>query len=84
MSKDNSEKKYLYSCPHNWHNPKSHGLVEIDDNGYVNGETPIEDYGMYFYGDKEFLGDVGQAFIDLMGDQGPDFSQTEIYKYLWE
>lgn len=80
MSKDNPEKKYLYSCPHNWYDPKSHGLVEIDDNGYVNGETPIEDYGMYFYGDEEFPGDVGQAFLDLMAQN----HETEIYRYLWK
>lgn len=49
----------------------NHGLVEIDDNGYVNGETPVEDFGMFFYRDEPFPQDpqeIAQIFFQLMED----------------
>ena len=44
-------KKYLYTFPRA--NAKSHGKVEIDIRGCVNGETPLEDFGDYLLTDTE-------------------------------
>lgn len=82
-------KAHLYVCSHYQFNPFYVGLVDISDEGFVNGETPIEDYGMYFYGEAEFTGDISQAFMDLLrrqdlGDYDCEwsFAETEIGKYL--
>lgn len=61
---------YLYTCPHfGGRGPYDHGQVTIDDAGFVNGETPVEDFGMFFYGPVRFEGDVHQAFYDLLFDR---------------
>lgn len=52
--------------------PINHGLVEIDDRGWVDGETPIEDFGMFFYRDEPFPEDkneIFQIFFNLMEEQ---------------
>ena len=48
-------KKYLYTFPRA--NVKSHGIVEIDKNGWVDGEFPIEDFGDYLLTDTELSPD---------------------------
>ena len=46
-------KKYLATAPHNrYKDAFLHGQVDISDSGLVNGETPIEDFGMWYLSDK--------------------------------
>ena len=64
---------------HNSIEPVYHGLVEIDDNNYVqddpeNGGTPVEDYGCFYYTpeDKPFPTDrdwMFNKFIALMDER---------------
>lgn len=61
--------------------PCYHGLVEIDDNNFIQGEghsehggTPVEDYGCFYYmpEDEPFPTDrdwMFNKFLSLMGDE---------------
>lgn len=61
------KKIYLYTLRlYGTAEPISHGQVTINDEGWIDGEIPIEDYGMWFYGEEPFEGDVFQAFLDLL------------------
>ena len=41
--------------------------VNIDNNGYVEGDTPVEDFGMYFLSDIECTpSEAMQVFFALM------------------
>lgn len=48
------------------------GWVQIDFRGWVDGETPVEDYGMFLLLDEEISGEsAGRLFAALMGhDEG--------------
>jgi hypothetical protein len=39
---------------HGRSDPINLGAVSVDEYGFVNGETPIEDYGMFMLRDKPF------------------------------
>lgn len=62
-------KKYLITCSHNRYSVINHGLVEIDDRGWVGGETPIEDFGMWNISDVPFPSsesEILDIFIGLL------------------
>ena len=63
-------KKYLITKSHYGSSDAiNHGLVEIDNKGYVYGETPLEDFGMFCCRDKPFpedKGEMSKIFLDLM------------------
>lgn len=72
-------KKHLITLSYNTHKAFNHGLVDIDESGLVNGETPIEDFGMFFYRDEPFPADEGEIcgiFIELMEDDAFGFDDT--------
>ena len=72
-------KYHLMTMGMNSIKPSYHGLVEIDDNNYVqddneNGGTPIEDYGCFYYmpENEPFPTDrkwMFNKFLELMGDE---------------
>lgn len=67
----NTFKKHLATMPHGRVVPVNHGLVEIRDDGWVivNGEeTPIEDFGMYYYRDEPFPPTDSQELFDIFMD----------------
>ena len=46
-------RKYLATASlYRYHPAILHGVVEIGDDGLVNGETPIEDFGMWYLSDN--------------------------------
>ena len=63
--------KYLATMEHNRAKPINHGLVEINDIGFVNNETPIEDFGMWMTSDSPFpptdSSELFEKFIFVMG-----------------
>lgn len=71
-------KYHLMTMGHNSVTPHYHGLVEIDDNNYVqddpeNGGTPVEDYGCFYYTpeNEPFPTDhkwMFEKFLSLMED----------------
>ena len=57
----------------------NHGLVNIDDQDRINGETPVEDFGMFYYRDEPFpkeLDRVSVIFFQLMQDELPGLDDT--------
>ena len=71
----NEMKNYhLITMPHNHGRARNHGLVQIGDDGYVNGEIPVEDFGMYFFREEPFPTDpheIAKIFFQLMEDEAP-------------
>lgn len=62
-------KKHLITMGHHTTVVINHGLVEIDDQLFVNGETPVEDFGCFFYRDEPFSDNEDenfQIFMDIM------------------
>ena len=60
---------YLITLAHNSSTPINHGLVAIDDRGFIDGETPVEDFGMFYMREEPFPEnerDIVNIFIDLM------------------
>jgi len=57
-------KRYLLTMDHNKTTPINHGLVDISNDGLVNGETPVEDFGMYIISDQPFP-DCKQSQFDM-------------------
>ena len=71
-------KKYLLTCPHDHGDCINHGLVNIDENNYVDG-TPIEDFGMFIYRDEPFPEDqagMWEIFAGLFEDQAFGLEDT--------
>lgn len=74
--------------------PSNHGRVWIDDNGYVDGETPVEDFGMFYYRDEPFpesrdklvaiflklMDDAATGLDDKPLDQHPDMTVRDMLK----
>lgn len=70
-------KHHLMTMGHNSVTPHYHGVVEIDDNNYVQHDdgdyTPVEDFGCFYYTpeDEPFPTDneaMFNKFLSLMGD----------------
>ena len=62
--------KYLITAGYNCSQPFDHGQILIDGKGFVGGETPVEDYGMFALSDKPFpqviKDNIEKFFIALM------------------
>lgn len=53
-------------------NPHYHGLVKIDDKNWIDGETPVEDYGCFYYSEEDFPSDrdwMFEKFLSFMDDE---------------
>ena len=62
---------HLMTCRHNSSVPINHGLVGIDERNFIDGETPVEDFGMFWYRDEPFpesRSEMMQLFISIMSD----------------
>ncbi len=67
--------KYLVTMQHNRTKVHNHGLVKIDDKGFVTGgantDIPIEDFGMWMVQDTPFTENedaLFNRFIALMNE----------------
>jgi hypothetical protein len=68
-------KKYLITMGH-YGSAKviNHGLVEIDDDLYVNGETPVEDFGCFYYRNEPFPENEDECFNIFMELMEKDYA----------
>ena len=60
---------YLATWAHGSGDPINHGQVRMNDKGYVNGETPVEDFGMFMFRESRPFGTpahIAKMFIRLM------------------
>ena len=60
---------YLMTMPHNSVDPFYHGKVTIDNNNFLQDGTPVEDFGCFYYSEKEFPSDrdwMFNKFLSLM------------------
>ena len=59
--------KFLCNTTINHYSEPTCRWVKIDDKGYVDGETPVEDFGMFFLSDIECTpSEAMQVFFALM------------------
>lgn len=73
------KKVYLITWSHYSGSAINHGLVSINNQGLVNGETPVEDFGMFFYREEPFPEDekaIAQIFLDLMDEEAFGLDDT--------
>jgi hypothetical protein len=62
------DKKFLCTASANHYTPAFCRWVEIDSKGFVDGETPVEDFGMYLLLDKPISSDSAEKlFLALIG-----------------
>ena len=77
-------KQYLLTVSLNATHPMDHGRISIDDKGFIEGETPIEDYGMFALSiapfPKVIVDNIDKFFIALVyiGDDG-DLGEISSY-----
>lgn len=65
-------KRYLATMNVNKYSPAlNHGIVEINDKGFLKDGTPVEDYGGFIIQDNPFPAnqkELDQMFFDLIKD----------------
>jgi len=62
------DKKFLCTASVDRYTPVHCRWVEIDSRGFIDGETPVEDYGMYLLLDKPISSDSAEKlFLALIG-----------------
>lgn len=63
---------YLMTMGTNSINPRYHGIVNLDENDWIDGEEPIEDWGMWYYDTMDFPHDrdwMFNRFLSFMDDE---------------
>jgi hypothetical protein len=65
MTEVQAEKVFLCTMNHSRYTPPHCRWVEIDDRGWVDSKTPVEDFGMYLILDHEIT--PNEAFEKFMG-----------------
>jgi hypothetical protein len=67
-------KKFLATMPTNRYVEPSVRWVDIDENNYVDGETPVEDFGMFLLLDEEVTAnEATELFLALIRADDGDY-----------
>ena len=73
-------RKFICTQSMNGSRPAICRWAELDDKGWIDGETPIEDCGMYMVLDREITPhSAGRVFIALLGhaeNEEPEVKET--------
>ena len=61
------KRKFLSTTTINRHTEPNCRWVNVDDKGWIDGETPVEDFGMFFFSDIECTpSEAMEVFFALM------------------
>jgi len=68
------KRKFLSTTTINRHTEPNCRWVNVDDKGWIEGETPVEDFGMFFFSDiKCTPSEAMEVFYSLMLEDEGEF-----------
>lgn len=68
------KRKFLATTTINRYTEPNCRWVNVDENGLIDGETPVEDFGMFFFSDIECTpSEAMEVFYALMIDEEGEF-----------